>query len=308
MTKISLQKGVWPVMLTPFCTDGSIDWKGVDALVEWYIKSGVAGLFAVCLSSEMYHLSTTDRLELATRVVQRAAGRVPVVSAGAFGDNIQQQIEMVNRFTDTGVTAVVLTVNQLATESDSDMIWQNNAALLCAACEDIALGLYECPQPYHRTLTPESLRWAAESGYFNFYKDTCCRRDLIEKKLVAVQGTSLCWFNAHCPTLLHSLQIGGHGFSGIAANFYPKLFVRLCREYMNDTSEAQKLQRFLTLLDPTIRMNYPASAKQYHGRLGLQVGPTCRLKIPTIRADDDEILILANLHKTVTNYGSLICA
>ena len=48
-----LPKGVWPVMLTPFTQDGAIDWDGVDAITNWYIDSGVAGLFAVCLSSEM---------------------------------------------------------------------------------------------------------------------------------------------------------------------------------------------------------------------------------------------------------------
>jgi 4-hydroxy-tetrahydrodipicolinate synthase len=81
-------RGVWPVMLTPFRGDGSVDWRGLDALTEWYLTSGVAGLFAVCLSSEMYELTHAERVQVAAHVVKRSAGRVPVVAAGAFGDSI----------------------------------------------------------------------------------------------------------------------------------------------------------------------------------------------------------------------------
>ena len=51
-------------------------------LTEWYIQSGVAGIFSVCLSSEMYQLSNEERLAIARRVVEKAAGRVPVVAGG----------------------------------------------------------------------------------------------------------------------------------------------------------------------------------------------------------------------------------
>jgi dihydrodipicolinate synthase/N-acetylneuraminate lyase len=86
-------RGVWPVMLTPFCNDGAIDWDGLDALIEWYLAAGVAGLFAACLSSEMYELTPEERVRLAAHVVDRAAGRVPVVAGGAFGDSITAQAE-----------------------------------------------------------------------------------------------------------------------------------------------------------------------------------------------------------------------
>ena len=44
--------GVWPVMLTPFTEDGHIDENGLRALVDWYIESGVKGLFGLVLHKE----------------------------------------------------------------------------------------------------------------------------------------------------------------------------------------------------------------------------------------------------------------
>jgi 4-hydroxy-tetrahydrodipicolinate synthase len=293
-------RGVWPVMLTSFHASGEIDWEGVDALVDWYIASGVAGLFSVCLSSEMYYLSPDERVRLAARVVTRAADRVPVIAAGAFGDSLAEQIDRVKRIAGTGVGAVVLTVNQLAAEGEPDTVWQRNAAAMLDGVEGIPLGLYECPVPYHRKLSPELLGWAAQSGGFRFLKDTCCRRDQIEAKLEAIRGTSLRWFNANCPTLLHSLRLGGHGYSGIAANFYPELFVRLCASFAADAEAAASLQRFLTLSDMVIRHRYPASAKRYLSLLGLPIGTTCRTPVLSPAGDDDEELVLAALYEVVT--------
>src|SRR5690554_373098 len=100
-------------MLTPFQEDGAIDWAGVDSLVDWYIDNGAGGLFACCLSSEMYHLTSDERLALARRVSQRAAGRVPVVATGTFGGPLAEQAGFIRRMAETGVAAVVVMPNQL---------------------------------------------------------------------------------------------------------------------------------------------------------------------------------------------------
>jgi len=90
---LRIPDGVWPVMVTPFRADGAIDWEALPAVVDWYVDAGVTGLFAVCLSSEMYELSPTERLELARAVVTHAAGRVPVVATGTLGASQAERID-----------------------------------------------------------------------------------------------------------------------------------------------------------------------------------------------------------------------
>ncbi|MBW1937061.1 MAG: dihydrodipicolinate synthase family protein [Deltaproteobacteria bacterium] len=82
-------------MLTPFKENGEVDWAGVDALTDWYIEAGVAGLFAVCLSSEMYELTEEEKINLVRRVVKRSAGKVPVVASGTFGGSIKRQAQFI---------------------------------------------------------------------------------------------------------------------------------------------------------------------------------------------------------------------
>jgi 4-hydroxy-tetrahydrodipicolinate synthase len=283
--------GVWPVMLTPFTSDGAIDWAGVEFLTEWYLDAGAAGLFAVCLSSEMYHLTDNERRTLAARVVRQVAGRVPVVATGTFGGTVAQLTDDILCMAENGVAAVVVNVNQVAEEAEAETVWQERVAQLLAQTGETPLGLYECPRPYHRLLSAEMLGWAASTGRFVFHKDVACAMAPIRAKLAAVQGTPLRWLNANTPTLLDSLLAGGGGFCGTGANIVPALYVWLCRNASHPY--AQRLQRFLSIADLALRAKYPASAKVFLSRSGLSIQPTCRAMTATFT--EEELLALDHL-------------
>jgi len=287
-------------MLTPFTGSGAIDWPALDSLTDWYIEAGVAGLFAVCLSSEMYHLTGDERLAVARRVISRSAGRVPVVATGTFGGPVGSQAEMVQQIADTGVAAVVVIVNQLGAVEEPDSTWQSRAETLMAATGEVPLGLYECPIPYKRLLTPELLGWAAASGRFVFHKDTSCMMEPIRAKLRAVNGTAFRWLNANCPTLLESLRAGGDGYCGIAANFMPDLYVWMCAIFHTQPELATRLQHFLSIADAVVRYQYPASAKHFLTQAGVFTSAHCRIANPDFA--EEELLILRDLQEAVKEW------
>ena len=291
------QSGVWPVMLTPFAENGDLDLQGVDALTDWYIKTGVAGVFAVCLSGEMYHLSDEERIVLAERVVRRAGGRVPVVAAGTFGGEIETQAETVRRIAATGVDGVVVVVCQMANMIEGDAGWKNNVARLLDATDDIPLGLYECPRPYHRLLAPDLVKWLGLTGRFQFLKDTSIDESNIGAKLDACNGSPLGVYTPNEVMLLPCLKRGSDGHCGTMANFWPDLHVWLCRSFKNAPDAAARLQRFLTVIKPAALNKYIASAKSYVGMLGLPITAVCRAK--TEKLQSVEVATLANLRSLV---------
>ncbi|MGQ9650947.1 MAG: dihydrodipicolinate synthase family protein, partial [Phycisphaerae bacterium] len=128
--------GVWPVMLTPFHKNGSIDWSSLDALIEWYLKASVAGLFAVSGSSEVYKLTRSERIGLASRVVCRVAGRVPVVASAIDFGTVEQQAELVRAMAETGVQAVILATCQFARQDEGDDRWLDRAERLLSSTQD----------------------------------------------------------------------------------------------------------------------------------------------------------------------------
>ena len=57
-------------MLTPFRENGEVDFSGLQEITEFYLACGATGLFANCLSSEMFHLDPSERLAIIEEVVR----------------------------------------------------------------------------------------------------------------------------------------------------------------------------------------------------------------------------------------------
>lgn len=287
-------------MLTPFAATGSVDFEGLDALTEWYINCGVEGLFSVCASSEMFHLTNEERLAVARRVCERTAGRVPVFASGTFGGSVREQAAFVKQMADTGVDGVVVVASQMADKDGSETDWIAAVGELLDRTDDIPLGLYECPRPYHRLLESETLAWCAGTGRFVFSKDTSCRESAIRAKIDATRGTALRFYDACAATLLLTLESGGDGFCGIAANFYADLYVWLCRHFADDPETARDLYRFLSVAERAIGVGYPASAKLWLQRAGLPIRTDCRVKDVTF--DERDLRILSDLEALVADW------
>ena len=254
--------GVWPVMLTPFTKENQIDYPALKRLVDWYVEAGVAGLFAVCQSSEMFFLNLEEREALSAAVVKYADGRVPVISSGQLSTKLEEQVQEVERIAATGPDAVILLSNQFAAQDESDEIWwERLSALLNRIDPKIKLGFYECPYPYKRVISPEMLGRCAQTGRFYIMKDTCCDAQVISQKLEAIQGSTLRLFNANTATLLKSLQAGAFGYSGVMANFHPELYVWLCKNFAAEPEKATILEDMLTMCSYIEKQLYPVNAK-----------------------------------------------
>ena len=84
--------GVWPAMITPLREDGTPNLEVVDQLVETFVSQNLGGLYILGSTGQWPLLSVSDRRDVAERVVQTAAGRIPVivhVGAAATDDAVE---------------------------------------------------------------------------------------------------------------------------------------------------------------------------------------------------------------------------
>ena len=256
--------GVWPVMLTPFTEKGEIDPEGLCALVDWYISSGVSGLFAACQSSEIYYLSLDERKKICELTLKAANGRVPVIGSGHVSDDMDEQVRELSAIAETGVDAVITISNHFAKADEDDSVWFRNLETLLGRLDgSVNLGIYECPAPYKRLLTDGMMRFLADTGRFYFMKDTCCDSDIIAGRLRAIEDSNLRLYNANSTTLLETLRMGAHGFSGVMANMHPEVYVWLCDHI--DHPNAGIVSAAISAASLIERQYYPTCAK-YHLR------------------------------------------
>ncbi|RNM22732.1 dihydrodipicolinate synthase family protein [Dickeya undicola] len=274
--------GIWPVMLTPFDARGEIDYASLARLVEWYLDAGVHGLFAACQSSEMFFLSDAETRELVRFIVAQVDGRVPVVASGHTACAFSQQVDQLNGVAETGVDGVILISNRLALAGEPDgQALARLQALTAQLPAQVDLGIYECPYPYKRLLSDETVAWCARSGRYTFIKDTCCDLPTIRRRLQLAQDTRLHLANANSQTLLASLQAGCQAYSGVMANFHPQLYVWLFEHWRTHPQAAQQLADYLGTAALAEFLDYPACAKFYQQQCGNFSTHVCRVRNST---------------------------
>ncbi len=291
-----IKNGIYPTMITPY-KDGKIDYENVEKLVSFYKESGCNGIFAVCQSSEMNYLSLSERVELAKRVVEFADGKMDVVASGHCAFSLDAQAEEINAIWETGIDAFVLVSNKLDIHNRGDQVFlENMDALLIILPLDVRLGIYECPMPYKRLLTPTILDWCIKSQRFAFIKDTCCDPDLLSSRLDQLSGSSIKLFNANAQTFLHSLRHGAAGYSGIMANYYPALLVWLSNHFDKEPESAEMISDFISMTAFTEGPAYPCTAKYYLGLKGFDMA-TCSRSCSESNLTSYQRLVMEQLYR-----------
>ncbi|WP_209332029.1 dihydrodipicolinate synthase family protein [Lunatimonas salinarum] len=267
-----------PVMLTVYKENGAIDYSGMSRLMDYYLQAGATGFFANCLSSEMYHLSSEERIQLTNHVVKHVGGKIPVVATGSFGENVRSQADFAKKMRDTGVDAVILITSHFAEKSESDGRLIQRLDEFLQDTDGIRMGTYECPSPYKRIVTPAIMDFMVASERFIYHKDTTEDIAQIRAKLDKSKGTDLEIYNAHIGSAAASLQYGGAGLSPIAGNFYPDIITWMCDHASNPRHrhEVEWLQERLRVAEQKIGKQYQLGARYFLSKRGFETPVKCR--------------------------------
>ena len=266
-----VRPGAYPVLFTPFTESGAIDFPALDELIEFYVSGGVGGLFGVCLSGEMFHLSPQERLELSRRLVERVGDRISVVSGGNFTGGLEQQAAELDAMYQTGVKASVIILSGLPSET-------NLGDQLLRLCDltRVPLGLYECPVPSHRLMTVDDIARVAPTGRFVFMKETSPSADIVVEKTRKTVGSALRMFPARLKSTPEALAAGAVGHCGTIANVAPELCAQMCDPALPVEARTRAYDALVELHDVMAAHHYPISGKYILQRRGLRLTLKCR--------------------------------
>ncbi len=264
--------GAWPAMVTPYDDALRIDLGAYRALCDWYIAHGAGGLYANCLTSEMYLLEEDERLLLVRDAVDAAGGRVPVAATGNLGATVAEHIAFCRRAADAGADIVMLVVPEFI----SDDVELERYLLEVAARVEAPLGLYECPvpRPYH--LGVRLVEKLAGTGRFVAFKETS--EDL--EKIVALRQvtakTPLALLQANTPYLLEATRAGAPGTMSIAAAWVTDLVAAVIERGRAGDPSAERLHAELCTMEMVQRVVHPHGTKYLLSKRGLPISPVSR--------------------------------
>jgi 4-hydroxy-tetrahydrodipicolinate synthase len=147
-------QGVFPVLPTPFQSDGSVDPERLGAVADFAIRSGAAGIVFPGFASEVDELSGAERQTLLRSLAETVAGRVALV-AGASAPTVSEVVARAREAMEFGVSTVMIQAPKSVGATAADV--SEFYAQVARELPGLDIVLQNAPAPRGSDLSPETI-------------------------------------------------------------------------------------------------------------------------------------------------------
>ena len=218
-------KGSIPALVTPF-RDGELDLDTLKKLVDWHVEEGSHGLVPVGTTGESPTLSHREHELVVEKVVEFAAGRIPVI-AGAGSNNTTEGIRLIRHAEKVGADAA-LVVTPYYNKPTQRGLYEHFKVL--HDCCELPIVIYNIPGRSVIDMTPATMGELAKLPRIVGVKDATGKIERVSQQRAAC-GPDFIQLSGEDATALGFNAHGGVGAISVTANVAP----RLCAEFQEAT-------------------------------------------------------------------------
>lgn len=263
-------------LITPFHSDGSIDFDKLSQLVENQIDSGTDYIVALGTTAETPALTPDERKEVKQCVVRQISGRLPLV-VGCGGNCTAEVVGEISRSDFSGVDAL-LSVAPFYNKPSQQGLYAHFRAV--AEASPVPVVLYNIPGRTGVNMLPDTtLRLASDCPNIIGIKEASGIMGQFNRLVCdAPDGFDIiCGDDA---IALPTISIGGSGVISVIGNAYPAEFASMVNLALEGRIEdARALHRRFTPLYPLLfAEGNPAGIKCLMSLMGL-IDETLRLPL-----------------------------
>ena len=235
--------GTGVALVTPFNKDGSIDFNGLQNLINHTISGGVDYLVSLGTTGETATLSAEEKKAVWEYTAEINQGRVPLV-AGIGGNSTKEVTDHLQQFNATEYSAV-LSVSPYYNKPTQEGIFQHYKAV--AAASPLPVILYNVPGRTGSNMSAETtLRLAHEVKNIIGVKEASANFDQFNR-IIRDKPEDFLFISGDDPITLPMIAMGAAGVISVVGNALPAIFstmVRMCLS--GNFIEAQPLHYSLT--------------------------------------------------------------
>ncbi len=220
-------KGSIVAIVTPMHADGSLDYPGLQKLIDWHIAEGTDGIVIVGTTGESATVSVAEHCELIRFTVEYAKGRIPII-AGTGGNSTVEAIKLTESAKEHGADAALVVVPYYNRPTQEGM-YQHFKTI--AEAVDLPIILYNVPGRTVADMSNETVVRLSAIANIVGIKDATGNigRGLELLKLVP---KSFAVYSGDDPTAIALMLCGGAGNISVTANVAPKAMHQLCAAAM----------------------------------------------------------------------------
>ena len=289
-------KGSLPALITPF-SNGKVDEKAFQELVEWQIAQGSHGLVPCGTTGESPTLSHEEDMRVTSLCVEAAAGRVPVL-AGTGSNNTEEAIRLTRHAKESGADGALI-VTPYYNKPTQEGLYQHYKAIHDAV--EIPIVIYNIPGRCIVDMSVETMARLAKLANIVGVKDATADLARPTQQRMAI-GPDFAQLSGEDATVVGFLAQGGDGCISVTANVAPRACADLHEAWQKgDIAAVQAInERLMPLHRALFIESSPAPVKYAASLLGLCENRV-RLPLVTVRPETEAEVRAAMVHAGLTN-------
>ena len=219
-------------LVTPMCADGSIDWEAHERLVQWHVESGTAGVVPMGTTGESATLNTKEHLEVISRTIELADGRISVV-AGTGSNSTEETLHQTKAAESLGADACLL-VTPYYNRPTQEGLYAHFKTV--AETTSVPLILYNVPGRTGCDLLPETIgRLSSIEGIVGI-KEASGKIERVSE-IRSVSASDFFILSGEDALTLEMMNNGAVGTISVTANVLPKAMAEFCHSFLSGNIE-----------------------------------------------------------------------
>ncbi|MBQ2786271.1 MAG: 4-hydroxy-tetrahydrodipicolinate synthase [Oscillospiraceae bacterium] len=262
--KKTIFKGMATALVTPMNEKG-VDYEAFGRFIDFQIENGINALVAVGTTGENATLEPDEQKEVIRFVVERTAGRVPVI-AGTGTNNTEHVLANTKAACEVGADAILVVTPYYNKATQNGLIQHFTTV---ADASTVPMILYNVPGRTGCNLLPKTVAKLAEHPNIVAIKEaTGNMSQMVE--LTALCGDKIDIYSGEDALTVPFISMGAAGTISVLSNVVPKLSVEMTDKALSgDFAGAAELQcRMLPLINALFSEVNPIPAKAATSAMG----------------------------------------
>lgn len=283
-------------MVTPFDSNGHIDWPALDNLVEHLLANGSDTLVVTGSTGEAATLSTAEKLQIYAHVTAQVGERAKVI-AGTGTNNTKETIDLTQRAQALGVHGIML-VAPYYNKPPQDALFAHFQAV-ATTCK-LPILVYNVPGRTACNILPATILRLAEIDNIYGVKEASGNLDQVSE-IAALAPSDFVIYSGDDSLTLPILAVGGHGVVSVASHLIGHQLKAMVQAYKQ--GEVQQAQKLHAEVFPVCKAMFvtsnPMPLKTALNLMGVKVGQP---RLPLLPCTEQEV---AAVRQALTDFGIL---
>ena len=134
-------EGIYTPIITPFASNGEVDWDVYAEVIDWQIENGVAGVIVGGSTGEFYALSKEERIQQFKFAAERINNRVEFM-AGVNDIRVDECLDISMAAVDAGAKSLLVAAPPYSLPSEEELA---HHVITIAKATELPIMLYNYP-------------------------------------------------------------------------------------------------------------------------------------------------------------------